>query len=124
MALLSTNSKELRAYALPSSGTQFTCFTGTKVQILTQQAASADSKLRILLVYYTKQDSSNDTEHARGGGCGGAENTVKRCSIQCYHTREMVFSNHEVYEAMCVCVFVLCVCVCIYIHIYICMYTV
>jgi hypothetical protein len=96
VALLSTHSKELRAYALPSSGTQFTCFTGTKVQILTQQAASADNELRILFVHYTKQDSSNDTEHARCGGDGGAENAANGCSMQCFHTREMVFSNHQV----------------------------
>jgi hypothetical protein len=101
-------------YALPSSGTQFTCFTGTKVQILTQQAASADNELRILFVHSTKQDSSNDSEH-------GAENAAERCSIQCYHTREFVFSNHEVYEAICVCVCV-CVYVCMYVYIYI-MYT-
>ena len=74
--LWSTNSKEVRAYALPST----------------------DGQVRILMMYFTKLGSNNNTEHGHGGGAGGGsvKKEPKLFAIQCYHTREVVFSSTEV----------------------------
>jgi hypothetical protein len=42
----------------PQSGTQFTCFTGTKAQILTQEGAATQSVFSVFLLYWYKSTNA------------------------------------------------------------------